>query len=270
MVLCEAIIANDDAINAETDTLEVISPTSLTIRADSYGAARITHAMGFTDTDDVNSIFVVPSGYSDSNGFEIPYIEKFLATNSFDLRKAKLPMPIPVPNSSDLAISATSETAANTVVYVWLWVEYAGKGEYVDITPPSEGGMTVREINAGGALTSDTAADGTTITDLQAGRIYQPMAISGVGVEGQTAGIVGPAFVRFKGPSEFAGIYSYVPLANALPYSVEGGVGKTDLMEAGIKMPRFKAPNELTPEFLGYTAEQPEGRLILAVDKVYP
>lgn len=260
----EAIIAYDAAINAETDSLEVMAPTKLTTRPPSYGKAMITHAMALVSTDDVNKVRVVPSGYDDSDGFEIPYVLKYSATLGFDLAKSRLPAPVPVPNDTDIAIYATSETAANSVVVGWLLVEYAGQGSFI---PIGNGPQVVREINAGGALTSVVEKIGTEISSLLTTKPYQVCAINGVGVEGQTAGIVGPAFVRFLGPSEFLGLNCFVPLPNNPPYCANGAA-HADLKAAGIKMPVFKG-TRLTPVFLGYTAEQPEGRVILMTDKTF-
>lgn len=268
MVLCEAIIAYDATVNNASKALSALAPTSLTIRDAAYGKAVITHAAAFCSTDDVNHVYCVPSGYKDSNGFEIPNIYRYAATAQFNLSACKLSKEIPLEANSALVVTAQSETAANTVVFVWIWVEYRGqRGEFVDVGAGE--GSTQRLINAGAALTSVVAKDGTNITSLQAGRRYQPAAISGVGVNGQTAGITGPCFVKLGGPAEFSGMQCFLPLANSTNYVATGGLNNEDFKEAGIKMPVFSAPNTLVPTFLGYTAEQPAGTLILNVDKVY-
>lgn len=268
MVLCEAIIAVNATVNNATAVLAAVAPTSLTIRDSAYGKAKITHALALASTDDVSHVYVLPSGYKDNNGFEIPCVTRYAATASVDVEDSKLPQPISVPSNSTLTIYAQSETAANTVVMVWLWLEYDGKGEFQDIK--SGEGMTQREIDAGAALTSDVAADGTAITTLQAGRAYQPIGISAVGVDGATAGLTGPAFVKLSGPAEFNGMNCFVPLFNSGSYVATGeGAGWVDFRAAGLKMPVFKAPNTVVPTFLSYTAERPVGRLLFAVDKVY-
>lgn len=264
MTLCEAIIAYDTAVNAETATLSAVSPTTLTIRPESYGKARITHAMALTSTDDVAHVVVIPAGYNDSNGFEIPYIVKYSNTTGFDLVKAKLPAPIEVPNNTDLVIKATSETAANSVVFVWLWLEYSGEGAYIDIGNKPQ---TVRELDAGASLSSLVETSGTTLTSLLAGRKYQLAGLSGVGVDGQTAGIVGPAFVNLTGPAEYSGMNAYLPLPNNPAYAT--GSTWADLKAAGIKQPVFSAPNQIIPKFLDYTAERPTAKAIFMVDKVF-
>lgn len=268
MPLCEAIICQSAVVNNATIALTAIAPTSLTIRDSAYGKAKITHAMALCSTDDVAHVYVVPSGYKDSKGFEVPCVTRYAATASLDLEDAILPQEVAVPSNSTLAVYAQSETAANTVVTVWLWIEYAGNGAYQDIKKGE--GMTQRELDAGAALTSNVAADGTVISDLQAGQTYQPIGISGVAVDGTTAGIVGPAFVKLKGPAEFSGMECFVPIVNSGNFVATGeGAGWADFRAAKIKMPVFKAPNNVTPVFLGYTAERPIGRLLLAVDKVY-
>jgi len=267
MVLCEAVLAYHATVNNTTATLAATGGTSLTIRDGAYGQARIVNALALCSTDDVQNVWVVPSGYKDSAGFLIPCVTRYAATGSFDLEDTKLPVPIPVPPNSALNVYAQSETGANTVVVVWLWVEYSGNGAYIDIVPGQ--GTTHREIDAGGALTSVVAADGTAITSLQAGVGYQIAGISAVGVNGGTAGVVGPAFVYFKGPAEFNGMLAYVPLPNAGGYVATGEGGYSDFRSAGIKMPKFRAPNTLTPVFWSYTAEQPVGRLILNAERVY-
>lgn len=267
MPVCDSIIAVNATVNAATAQLVAVAPTSLTIRDSAYGRAMVTHAAAFVSTDDVNHVYIVPSGYRDSNGFEVPSIIRYAATSTFKLEDFKLPKPIPLDNNSALVINAQSETAANTVVMAWVVVEYSGRGNYEAIGGGE--GYTQRDLDAGAALTSDVAADGTAITTLQANRGYQIAGISGVGVDGQTAGIVGPAFVAFKGPAEFEGMNYYIPLPNSGGYLASGRGEWADLAKAGMKMPKFRAPNTLTPNFIGYTAERPQGRLILNVDKVY-
>jgi len=262
MVAWESMIFHDAAVNAEETKLTAVSPTTATVRSQSYGVAHITHAMAFTNTDDVAHVRVVPSGYDDPNGFEIPYVTKYGATEGFDLAKAKLPVPIKVYNQSDIAVYAKSETAADSVVFVWLAVEYGGIGNFE--VAKASGALTQREADAGAALTSNVATDGTTIISLLAGHKYQLIGVSNGAVDGVTAGCVGPAFVRIKGPAEFLGLNSFVPVPNnpAFCDNVSDGM----FYSAGIKMPVFTAPNQITPEFLDYTAERPTCRLIFAVD----
>lgn len=268
MVLCEAVIAFNATVNAATANLAALSPTSLTIRDGAYGDAFITHAMAFASTDDVHRVEVIPSGYIDTNGFEVPYIVRYAATASFDMKAAKLAKPIPVKPNTALQIQATSETAANTVVFAWLWIEYRNKmGTYV--SGPLGEGLTTRGADATGALTSNVEAAGTAITTLQAGRAYRLAGLSGGGIAAQTAGNVGPVFMKLSGPAEFNGMQCYVPLANSSNYVATGAFGWSDFNAADIKMPVFKAPNTVTPYWLGYTAEQPEARLIFEVDKVW-
>lgn len=262
----DAIICYDTTVNAETVDLPASAGTSKTIRDSSFGQAYLTHALVQSSTDDVNHAWVVPSGYPDTNGFELPMISRYAATASFDYKYLKLPKPIPLAPNSTLVVNAQSETAANSVVVAWLGITYKG-GQLGRYEMPSTGGKyTQRDLDAGAALTSVVVADGTAITDLLAGMQYQVVGISGVGVDGQTAGVVGPAFVKFSGPAEFAGANCYVPLANSTNYVATGKSGWSDFAQAEIPMPKFNAPCRLTPTFWGYTAERPQGRLILAAN----
>jgi len=258
--MMESMIFYDATVNDEEVALSAHSVTGNTVRPETYGKARITHAMALTSTDDVAICRVIPSGYDDPNGFAVPYIQKYSATTGFDLAKAKLPVPIPVYNNSSITVYAQSETAADSVVFVWLAIEYESGGFQAIKTT---GAMTQREIDAGAALTSVVAKEGTKITNLLAGKKYQIAGISGVGVDGQTAGIVGPCFVKFTGAKEFEGAEYWIPISNNPPY---GGDGEVRLDKAGLKMPVFSAPVELTPVFLDYTAERPTGRVNLLVD----
>ena len=54
MAWCECIIAAQTNVNAETDVLAAIAGTSLTTRT-GYGKPKITHAIAFVDTDDINA-----------------------------------------------------------------------------------------------------------------------------------------------------------------------------------------------------------------------
>lgn len=267
----EAIIAADALINAETDALEVVAPTSLRIRDAAYGDAYITHAMMLVSTDDVQHGYLLPDGYKDNNGIEVPMITRYSATSSFRLFDSLLPNPVWVPPNTNLAMYAQSETAANSVVVGWARVVYKGKaGQYEQVSaPPKDGGYTQREVDAGGALTSLVAADGTAITSLQANRKYQPVGFSGGSVDGTTAGFVGPAFMKLTGPAEFSGMHSYIPIPNGGNYVAAGTKGFADLKDANISMPKFMGGQNVTPNFISYTAERPIGRVIFAVDKVW-
>jgi len=258
----ESIILYKTDVNSAEATLSALAPTSAVIRSESYGKAKITHAMALTSTDDVNEVRVVPSGYDDTNGFEIANIVKYSATLGFYLEDAKLPVPIEVYNNSTITAYARSRTAANTVVYLWLAVEYDGVGNFE--AAKTSGAEVMRDLDAGSSLTSNTATDGTAITSLIAGKRYQVVAVSGVGVSGQTAGIVGPCFLKLKGPAEFLGLETWIPIPNSPPYTTGGSSCRLD--RAGLKMPVFAAPNTVTPAFLDYTSERPVGKLHLLVD----
>lgn len=262
----ESFIAYGTTVNAEIEALAALAPTSLRVNdKEVWGEAKLTHLMALSSTDDVNHAYVVPPGYHDSSGIEVPLITRYGATASFDISKAKLPRPVPLTPNETLAVYAQSETAANTVCFVWGRIEYSGKGSYA---AQGGAGLTQRDLDAGGALTSIVEAAGTAISGLQASRKYQIAGIMGVGVDGQTAGIVGPAFVRFDGGNH-DGCKAFIPLPNSANYVAAGGGAWMDLAAAGISMPVFGGANTITPYFIGYTAERPQGRLILSVDKTY-
>lgn len=266
MVAQEAIIMQSAVVNNATVALAALAPTSATIRDSSFGQAKIVNMMALCSTDDVHRVEVSWPGMSDTNGIACPYVTRYAATASFSLESSKLPKPIPVPPNATITARATSETAANTVVYLWINVEYSGIG---GSSPSSKlGSYTTREINAGGALISNIAAAGTALTtSLQSDRSYQVVGFMGGGISAQTAGIVGPAYVKFVGPAGYAGLENWIPLANSGNYVATGAESWSDFDAAGIIQPIFKAPCPLTPWFISYTAEQPEARVILAVDK---
>jgi len=262
----ESFIAYGTTVNQETEQLAVLAPTSLRVNdKEVWGEAKLTHLMSLVSTDDVNHVYVVPPGYHDSSGVEVPLITRYSATGSFDISKAKLPRPVPLTPNETLAVYAQSETAANSVCFVWGRIEYSGKGQYA-----KQGGvgMTTRACTAAGALTSVVEAAGTAISGLQANRKYQIAGIMGVGVSGQTAGILGPAFVRFDGGNH-DGCKAFLPLPNSANYVATGGGAWLDLDKADISMPIFGGANTITPYFLSYTAEQPAGRVLLNTDKTY-
>jgi len=257
----ESIMMCDSAVNNETAQLTAVAPTSATIRSQSYGNAMITHAMAFSNTDDVVHVNVVPSGFDDPNGFEVPVV-KYGATQGIDLTKAKLPVPVKVYNQSNIVAYAKSETAADSAVFLWLVIEYGGIGNFEAIK--TTGALTQREADAGGSLTSVIPKDGTAITSLLAGHRYQLAGVINGAVDGATAGCVGPVFLKLKGPAELLGLESFVPVPNAGAFT--NNVSDGMFHRADIKMPVFTAPNVITPVFLGYTAERPTCRLVFAVD----
>lgn len=266
MAAQEAMIFQSTVVNNASVALAALAPTSATVRDNSFGKAYLVNAMALCSTDDVHRVEITWPGMKDTNGIEVPYVTRYAATASFDLKASKLPKKIPIPPNSTITVTATSETAANTVVYVWLNIEYTSIG--ASEVPSAMGSYTTREINAGGALTSNVVLAGTALTTtLQSERTYQVVGIMGGGIAAQTAGFVGPAFVKFVGPAGYAGLESFIPLANSSNYVATGGTAWEDFVEAGIIQPKFKAPCPMTPYFLGYTAEQPEARVILAVDE---
>jgi len=265
MPWCESIIAAQTNVNAETDVLAAIAGTSLTTRT-GYGKPKITHAMAFVDTDDIQRVWVVPSGYADANGFEIECIARYSAVHDFDLKESILPKAIEIPENTPLVISAQSETAANTAIQVWMMLEYP-KGSV--FAPVGGGqGLVKRAWEHGAALVSNTPANSTNITDLQAGRKYQLIGMGKAAVNGATAGIVGPAFFGFQ-QNHTDGAQWYVPLCNSSVYVVGNGHGWVDFKDCGILSPMIPGGQPLLTRAVGFTAEQPQAELQFAVDKVF-
>ena len=266
MTICECIIAAQTNVNAETDVLAAIDGTSLTTRS-GWGRPKVTHAMAFTDTDDIQRVWCVPSGYNDPNGFEIETINIYSAVTSPDVREARLPISVELPENTPLVISATSETAANSRVEVWMMLEYPAAGPFV--SAQTTGGLVKRSWEHGAALVSNTPANSTNITDLQAGRKYQLIGVGKAAVNGATAGLVGPAYFGFQTNHTGGGIW-YVPLCNSNNYVTAGsGIGWIDFAECGLKAPIIAGGQPLLTRSAGFTAEQPQAELQLAVDKVF-
>lgn len=266
MVWVETIIAAQTNINAETDNLAAIDGCSLTTRT-GYGKPKITHALAFCDTDDVQRVWVLPSGFMDPNGFEIPTISTYAATNNPSLRAAKLPVPVEVPENCALQISAQSETAANSRVEVWLLLQYPKASPAFDGQVPM-GGMVKRAWEHGAALVSNTPANSTNINDLQAGRKYKLVGVGKAAVNGATAGLVGPAYFGFQ-PNHTDGAIYWLPLVNGAGYSTAGlGDSWLDLMALGIPAPMIQGGQPLLTRCAGFTAEQPQAELNFVVDKV--
>lgn len=261
MVWCESVIAFDATINAETDTLEVMNPTSLTTRT-GHGKPKLTHFAAWTSTDDVQEVYVTPAGYADAQGIPCPCVRLYGATESQDLDDAKLANPIEIPENTLLNIYARSETAANTVVVAWLVLEYPTGGKFVDV--PMAAGVTRRAWEHGAALVSVVPANSTDITTLFPGRTY---AVTGVGcaaVNGATAGCVGPAFIKFRN-SEYEGAEMWYPLINGANYSAAGGTGWLGFKKLGLKTVPIQGGTPFITAGLGYTAEQPQAVIELAV-----
>ena len=265
MPWCEAIIAAQTNVNAETDVLAAIAGTSLTTRS-GYGRPKITHACAFVDTDDIQRVWVVPSGYNDPNGFEIECIGRYSAVHDFDLVESRLPIPVEVPENTPLVISAQSETAANTAIQVWMMLEYPGAGPFVDA--PTSGGLVKRQWEHGAALVSNTVANSTNITDLQAGRKYALIGVGKAAVNGATAGCVGPAYFGLQ-TNHTGGANWFIPLCNASNYVVGNGHGWVDFRDCGLKTPIIMGGQPLLTRAVGFTAEQPQAELQFAVDKVF-
>ena len=265
MVFQETILVTDAAINAETDALEIDAGSGATLTTRTgYGRPKILAAAAWCSTNDVEKVTIHPSGYADANGIPVPLVGLYAATSSFRLADAKLCVPVELPETCALTMNATSETAAGTVVYGWILLEYPSGGKMQPIM--SGPGYVRRAWEAGGALTSQVVLASTAITDLSAGTMYQPCGVGNVGVNGATAGIVGPAFIRFTNP-EMEGANLWIPLCNNAAYCAGLGKGIVKFSEVGIKMPVFAGGTNFTTACIGYTAEQPQGEIEFVVNK---
>lgn len=266
MVWCETIIAAQTNINNETDDLDAIDGTSLTTRS-GYGRPKITHALAFTDTDDIQEVWCVPSGYNDANGFEIQAISIYSAVTSPDIMRSRLPIPIEVPENTPLVINARSETAANSRCSVWMLLQYPKASVFQPVK--TTGGMVRRAWEHGAALVSNTPANSTNINDLQSGRSYQLVGVGKAAVNGATAGLVGDAYFGLQ-TNHTDGAIFYLPLCNSGNYITGGdGEGWVDLAALGIPSPIIPGGQPLLTRCAGFTAEQPQAEIQLAVDKVF-
>jgi hypothetical protein len=266
MVWCETIIAYDASINAETDSLEIFPGSAPLTTRTGRGKPKITHAMFWASTNDINRVYIVPQGVNDANGIPISCSNVYAATASQSLANSKLDTPIEVPENCQLTIYATSETAANTVVVAWIVLEYPSTGRFV---PIRNGPLVRRAWEHGAALVSLTEANSTAITSMLPGRSYQLQGIDGVGVDGYTAGIVGPAFMRITNVELDGAIY-WIPLLNGGSFVATGQGAKTcDLAAADMKFPVFVGGTPLYSAGLGYTAEQPQAELKFNVDRIF-
>jgi len=266
MVFCETIVVEDAGVNAETSTIPTLFGGSapLTTRI-GKGKPKITHMWYCASTNDVNRAYVYPQGMVDTAGIPINYGYVYGATAGFDMARARLDTPIELPENCLLTVYATSETAANSVVQVGIVLEYPQTGNFVEVQP----GPTVRRAwEAGGALTSLVEAAATNITDLLPNRKYQPAVITGVGVNGFTAGIVGPAFIRFTN-SEMQGANYLLPLVNAGAFAASGLTGCLDLKKCGLKVPVFSGGIAFQSSCVGYTAEQPQAEICFSVASIF-
>jgi len=178
-----------------------------------------------------------------------------------------LPVPIEVPENTLMTIYAQSETAANSVVIAWMLLEYPGKGQFVDC--PGSGAMTQRPWEHGAALVSVVPANSTDLNTLQAGRKYWVSGVGKAAVNGETAGIVGPAFIKFRN-SEFEGAEFWIPLVNNGGYTPDGaGMSFVDFKQCGIKSCIVAGGTPFQTAGLGYTAEQPQAVIGFVVDKLF-
>jgi hypothetical protein len=180
MTWCEAIIAQG-APNNQILALAAVAPTSLTTRT-GYGKPKITHALQLCANDNVNDCWILPAGYSDPAGIPIEASTIYGAVNGFDMEESRLASPVEVPENCALAVYAVNETAAASQTFVWLMLEYPGKGPFVEVTKSKP--IVRRAWEHGAALVSLAVADSTAINTLQPGRTYQLAGIGNGAING--------------------------------------------------------------------------------------
>jgi len=71
MVWCETIVCYDTTVNAETTTLAALASSAPMTTRTGRGKPKITHAMFWASTNDVNRVYIVPQGINDANGIPI-------------------------------------------------------------------------------------------------------------------------------------------------------------------------------------------------------
>ena len=267
MVWCETIVAYSAAVNNATVALTALSGSAPLTTRTGRGKPKITHMMFLASTNDVQNVYVLPQNCNDQNGIPVSVGGIYSATGGFDLARAKLPQPIEIPENNQLTVYAQSETAAASVVFVWMVLEYPNTGKFEPIDLRS---VPVRRAwKHGAALVSVTEANSTDITTLLPGKRYQLSSVNAVAVNGATAGIVGPAFVRIRNVEMDGAIY-WIPLCNGAGYVADGcGPAKADLQAAGMKMPKCAGGTALLSACVGYTAEQPQGQLEFRTDSIF-
>jgi len=258
-------IVNTVQINNSAEAGVAVMGTSMTIR-NGWGDARIIGAVCLGDTDDITRSIITCPSWSDANGVSVPVVS-CVAT---DLPNIKLedyifPVPIPVQPSDVLTHTHTSETAANTQAVGLIWVEYMKGGQNWEKAGDGAQAIVCRNFTAGGNLVSLTDTVQTAITSLAANKTYQVIGVKSNGIAAGTAGNVGPLLIGFyAGPGEFGGAQLILPMPRGLD---TGGPNMIDLVKAGMRTPRFKGGQDLAWKLYDFTAEQPQGEIILAVDK---
>lgn len=265
MPWCEAIIAQG-APNAQDMALAVVAPTSLTTRT-GRGRPKLTHAAAFAVNDNVNDCYVLPAGYNDPLGIPIECNSLYGNVCGFDPEEAILSSPVEIPENTALELHAVNETAAASQTFIWLMLEYPGAGPFQEVTKSKP--IVRRAWEHGAALVSNVVANSTVINTLQPDRTYQLIGVGNAAINGATAGCVGPAFLGL-GANHTEGAEFFVPLINAGGYQVGGGPSYFDFARCKMKSPLIKGGQPFVTRCVGFTAEQPQAQLTLAVDKVFP
>jgi len=253
-------------INASDEAGVAIMGTSQTVR-NGWGAARIVGAVAFGDTDDITRSVITCPSWSDANGVSIPVVSMIAAEASqLALDRFKFDVPISVQPSDVLSHNFVSETAANTQAYGMIWIEYMAAGQNWPVAGVGMVSMVTRNFTSIGALTSNVEQQQTPITTLAANKMYQILGIKSNGISAGTAGIVGPAFIKFNaGPGEFGGANLILPIPHGID---ESGPSIISLPKCGWLSPKFKGGQNVAYSILGFTAETPQGEILFGVDKV--
>ena len=264
MVMMDTIV-NTVQINQSSEAGVAVMGTSMTIR-NGWGKARIVGAVTLGDTDDITRSVITCPSWSDANGLSVPVVS-CVATDlpNIRLEDYMLPVPVPVEPSDVLTHTHTSETAANTQAVGLIWVEYQGGGQNWDKAGEKAASITCRNWTAGGALVPLTDTVQAAFATLAANKTYQVIGVKSNGIAAGTAGNVGPLLIGFyAGPGEFGGAQLILPVPRGLD---TGGAEMIDLVKAGMRSPRFRGGQDVAWKLYDFTAETPQGELILAVDK---
>lgn len=259
-------IVNTVQINASAEAGVAAMGTSMTVR-NGWGAARIIGAAAFGDTDDITRSVITCPSWSDANGVSVPVVSMVAAEAAqIMLDRFRFPVPIPVQPSDVLTHTHTSETAANTQAYGIIWIEYQNGGQNWPMACEGAQALVTRNWTAGAQLVSNTDTVQTAFTTLAANKVYQVVGVKSNGIAAGTAGNVGPMFIGFyAGPGEFGGCQLILPVPHGID---ESGPSIIDLAKAGFRSPKFKGGQDVAWKLYGFTAEQPQGEVIFAVDKV--
>lgn len=258
-------IVNTATVNNASVAGAAAMGTSLTIR-NGWGAARIIGAVALAATDDITRSVITCPSWSDANGVSVPVVDcAAAALPKLKLEDYRFPVPIPVQPSDVLTHIHTSETGAATRVVALIWVEYQGGGQTWPMAGEGAAAIVTRNFTASAALVSLVDTPQPAITTLAANKVYQVIGVRSGGIAAGTAGCVGPLLIGFfAGPGEFGGAQLIVPVPRGLD---TGGPETIDLVKAGFRSPRFRGGQDVAWKLYDFTAEQPQGEILFAVDR---